>query len=206
MTGALFFAFCSLVVLVGAIATVAAKNPIRGAVGLLSTILGIAGLFLKLRAEFLAAIQLIVYAGAVVILFVFVIMLLGPDASGSDAPGKSKVSRAIGGGLLALLGGAGLSLLGRSTGGPTALGPVTGEHGTVEAVGGKLFSDGIVPFELATALLIVAVIGAIAVAKGKQGTKAPSSDELFHGPLLARDDRGRPPEKPAPAPSHGGHG
>ncbi|MBC7171239.1 MAG: NADH-quinone oxidoreductase subunit J, partial [Polyangiaceae bacterium] len=60
--------------------TVAAKRPLRAAVGLLVNIVSLAGLYLTLSAEFLAAIQLIVYAGAVVVLFVFVIMLIGPDA------------------------------------------------------------------------------------------------------------------------------
>src|SRR5690606_6771292 len=82
--GSIFFALCSVVALVGAIGTISARNPIRSAVGLLATIVGIAGLFLKLNAQFLAAIQLIVYAGAVVVLFVFVIMLLGPNA-GEDS-------------------------------------------------------------------------------------------------------------------------
>ncbi|HEY3496345.1 MAG TPA: NADH-quinone oxidoreductase subunit J, partial [Polyangiaceae bacterium] len=80
--GNLFFLLMSALSLAGAIVTVAARSPIRSAVGLLVTIVGIAGLFLKLSAEFMAAIQLIVYAGAVVVLFVFVIMLLGPDATG----------------------------------------------------------------------------------------------------------------------------
>ena len=210
--GLVFFAFCTITCVVGALATVTAKNPIRGAVGLLASILGIAGLFLKLSAQFLAAIQLIVYAGAVVVLFVFVIMLLGSDATGVESgPTKAKVSRGIAGALLALLAGAALALLGRAGGPPTRFGVAPAEHGTVEAVGGKLFTDGIVPFELATALLIVAVIGAIAVARGKQSkTRAaarPADDELFHGPLLPRDDRGRPPEKAAePTPGHGGHG
>ena len=55
------------------------SNPIRGAMGLLLLILSVAGLFLALHAQFLAAIQLIVYAGAIVVLFLFVIMLLGPE-------------------------------------------------------------------------------------------------------------------------------
>jgi len=76
--GNFFFAVMALISLLGAVLTVAARNPIRSAVGLLGTIIGIAGLFLKLNAEFMAAIQLIVYAGAVVVLFVFVVMLLGP--------------------------------------------------------------------------------------------------------------------------------
>src|SRR5262245_20991345 len=76
-----FFTLASLAALVGAVITVIARNPIRSAMGLLLAIGGITGLFLALHAQFLAAIELIVYAGAIVILFVFVIMLIGPDAS-----------------------------------------------------------------------------------------------------------------------------
>src|SRR6187431_2271440 len=78
--GNVFFVLASIVALFGAFMTIASRSPIRSAVGLLITIVGIAALFLQLNAQFLAAIQLIVYAGAVVVLFVFVIMLLGPDA------------------------------------------------------------------------------------------------------------------------------
>ncbi len=94
--GTFYFSVCAIVCVVGALATIIAKNPIRGAVGLLATIVGIAGLFLKLQAQFLAAIQLIVYAGAVVVLFVFVIMLLGPDSQ--PKPGKGRFARFVGGG------------------------------------------------------------------------------------------------------------
>ena len=100
--GLSFFGVCAVVALVGALSTVLAKNPIRSAMGLLLTISGIAGLYLALHAQLLAALQLIVYAGAVVILFVFVIMLLGPDATGTDDPKASFVR----------YGGAGLFILG----------------------------------------------------------------------------------------------
>src|SRR6478609_815448 len=102
--GNVFFALCSVAALVGAICTVLARNPIRGAMGLLLTIVGIAGLFLKLNAQFLAAIQLIVYAGAVVVLFVFVVMLLGPDAGHIEpkTEPKAKLARALAGVLMAL--------------------------------------------------------------------------------------------------------
>ena len=76
-----YFYLCGLIAVLGALGTVIAKNPIRGAMGLLVMILAIAGLFLALHAQFLAAIQLIVYAGAVIVLFLFVIMLLGPRAA-----------------------------------------------------------------------------------------------------------------------------
>src|SRR5271168_4322042 len=79
--GQVYFYGCAAVAIAGAIATVVSKNPIRGAMGLLLMILALAGLFLAAHAQFLAAIQLIVYAGAIVVLFLFVIMLLGPDAT-----------------------------------------------------------------------------------------------------------------------------
>jgi NADH-quinone oxidoreductase subunit J len=195
--GSVFFALCSIVSLLGAVATIAARNPIRGAVGLLATIVGIAGLFLKLDAQFMAAIQLIVYAGAVVVLFVFVIMLLGPDASAVPAgPAKAKLSRAIAAALMAILAIAAVVLLGEAGVEPTAIQPAPLGHGSVEAVGGLLFGKGLVPFELATALLIVAAIGAIAVASTRHRPKAKKLPEsptkrLFAGPLHPRD-AGRP--------------
>jgi NADH-quinone oxidoreductase subunit J len=190
--GVVFFVIMSALAIAGAIVTVGSKNPIRGAVGLLFTIFGIAGLFVRLNAEFMAAIQLIVYAGAVVVLFVFVIMLLGPDAATSSASTpRARASRILGGLLMALVGaaagGAYLVMKPRST----RLVPAPPEYGTVELVGREIFTRAIVPFELATALLIVAVVGAIAVARskhrGKLRKEAESPLRMFHGPLIARD-------------------
>ena len=149
---------CALVALVGALITVAAQNPIRGAMGLLATILGIAGLFLQLNAQFLAAIQLIVYAGAVVVLFVFVIMLLGPDAGARErAPSpRRELSRALARLLMAVM-------LDRrrwcwccaSPTEPHALRPRRAPStARVEARRARSCSrKALVPFELATALL-----------------------------------------------------
>jgi NADH-quinone oxidoreductase subunit J len=192
--GSVFFAICAIVCVVGAVATVASKNPIRGAVGLLATIMGIAGLFLKLSAEFLAAIQLIVYAGAVVVLFVFVIMLLGPDANVSDDshPPKGRFSRWAAAILMIAIALSSVLFLRGGFGEPTPLHAARAGHGSVEAVGSMIFSVGIVPFEIATALLIVAVVGAIAVARSRPAKKkAPvvghETKRLFAGPLHPRD-------------------
>jgi NADH-quinone oxidoreductase subunit J len=197
--GNFFFAVMALVSVLGAAVTVLARSPIRSAVGLLVCIVGIAGLFLRLNAQFLAAIQLIVYAGAVVVLFVFVIMLLGPDA-GAAAGGlpKTRLSRVVAGvgivaGAVAAFGLAG------NVAKPTRFGLVPAEHGSLELVGRELFTQAIVPFELSTALLIVAVVGAIAVARShsapkKVSTSKPATQRLFHGPLHPRD-AGRPLHK-----------
>ena len=196
--GNVFFALCGIASLVGALCTVLAKNPIRGAMGLLLTIVGIAGLFLKLNAQFLAAIQLIVYAGAVVVLFVFVIMLLGPDAGAAEQKNepKARLSRALAGGLMALISVVTLVLVLRTADKPPRFAHVGPEHGSVEAVGTQLFTKAVVPFELATALLIVAVVGAIAVARSRHQARKPKQSpsatrRLFHGPLHPRD-AGRP--------------
>jgi len=199
--GSLFFSVCALVALVGAVSTVAAKNPIRGAVGLLATIVGIAALFLKLAAQFLAAIQLIVYAGAVVVLFVFVIMLLGPDANLGDKPGKVRFSRWGAAALLVASGVAAFFGMRGGWGDPVALGPTRADFGSSEAVGGLLYRQGLVPFEIATALLIVAVVGAIAVARSKPHAKKGRATDhetkrLFAGPLHPRDAE-RPLKKEA---------
>jgi NADH-quinone oxidoreductase subunit J len=189
--GNLLFGLCSIACLVGALVTVSAQNPIRGAMGLLTTIFGIAGLFLKLRAEFLTAIQLIVYAGAVVVLFVFVLMLLGPDARAPSRTGRSSASRALGGVLFAVTSLLGIISLGGQLDKPTGLGQHALDHGSVEAVGRAMFGPAIFAFELVTALLIVAVVGAIAVARGRQGAVKKKSDvraprELFAGPPRPR--------------------
>jgi NADH-quinone oxidoreductase subunit J len=191
--GSLLFSVCAILCVAGALVTVTAKNPIRGAVGLLGAIIGIAGLFLKLRAEFLAAIQLIVYAGAVVVLFVFVLMLLGSAVTTAPpGPGKARFSRTFAGVLMGFVSLIGLSSILRQETEATPFPAASVGHGTVEAVGNLMFSRAVVVFELSTALLIVAVIGAIAVARGKQGVLRKkrvitNPRDMFVGALMERD-------------------
>lgn len=170
-----FYAFGALSVL-GAIGVVVSRNPIRSAMGLLLLIVSVAALFLRLHAEFLAAIQLIVYAGAIVVLFLFVIMLLGPAAS-AQGDRRGVVARAFAGTLFGVSGAGVVLELARI--GPHRLAvprPESG-FGGIEAFGGVLFSDALVPFELSSALLMVAVVGAIAVARGRQGLRTMSKAE-----------------------------
>ena len=191
--GNVFFVVASIVALAGAVMTIASRSPIRSAVGLLITIVGIAALFLMLNAQFLSAIQLIVYAGAVVVLFVFVIMLLGPDAgSGEVSVGRARVARYGAGGFFVLLAAGAAHLIAHSSGPATRFAIAPAGHGSVEGIGTLLFKETVIPFELATALLIVAVVGAIAVARGKphvrrQSKSASPTARMFHGPLMARD-------------------
>jgi len=167
MVGQIYFYVCALIAIAGALATVTARNPIRGAMGLLLMIVAVAGLFLALNAQFLAAIQLIVYAGAIVVLFLFVIMLLGPSAL-APRDKRGLIGRTIGGGVFGLSAVTALGLLAVRTHTHT-FHKADADFGSIDAFGRTLFSAGLVPFELSSALLMVAVIGAVAVARGKQG-------------------------------------
>jgi NADH-quinone oxidoreductase subunit J len=178
--GIVYFYACALLAVAGAVGVVASKNPIRGAMGLLLLILSVAGLFLALHAQFLAAIQLIVYAGAIVILFLFVIMLLGPSAS-TPSDQRGIAARVFGGGLFGL---AGLAVLWRVVAAAHEAHRVMpmpqpdDSFGGIDAFGTALFADALVPFELSSGLLMVAVVGALAVARGRQGQKSLSRNEL----------------------------
>jgi NADH-quinone oxidoreductase subunit J len=186
-----FFGVCSLFVLLGGVATVGARNPIRGAMGLLVTIVGIAGMYLMLSAEFLAAVQVIVYAGAVVVLFLFVIMLLGPSAtSPRDTRGWS--ARYLAAAVFLGTSAFALLLLKGASLGTTAMPRVSPGLGTIEGLGRELFSTALVPFELSSALLLVAVVGAVAVARGRQPdpTLLPGKDD---------EEKPTPAAPPSPA-------
>lgn len=162
-----FFALSVILTMGGALITVGSRRPIRSAMGLLVAILGVCGCYLLLAAEFLAAIQLIVYAGAVVILFIFVVMLLGSAATTPQDAG-SAVPRYVGAGifLLSAMSAAALVLKAATEAKPAPQVPNT--FGTIEAIGHEVFTSKVVPFELTGALLLVAVVGALSVARGKQ--------------------------------------
>jgi NADH-quinone oxidoreductase subunit J len=191
-----YFDACAATAVGGALAVVLAKNPIRSAMGLLLLILSVAGLFLALRAQFLATIQLIVYAGAIVILFLFVIMLLGPAAR-TPSDKRGVVVRTLGGGLFVISGVGALVAIARAWALTHRTLPMPNPElsfGGIDAFGRVLFSDALIPFELSSALLMVAVVGAIAVARGRQGYKTLSRGEqaIARGPApdLAQDHSG----------------
>jgi NADH-quinone oxidoreductase subunit J len=156
-----FVAFAAIAVL-GALGTVAARNPIRAAVGLFFHILALAGLYLVLGAHFLGVIQLLVYAGAVVVLFVFVIMLLGPAA---DTPRDTRglAPRVVS----ALCVAATAAMVVPQLGFIRMVMPTRPlAFGTLKQIGTYLFNDALIPFELIGVTLVVAVVGAFAVARG----------------------------------------
>ncbi len=182
------FVVSALLTLGGGIATIAARRPIRSAMGLFACILGVAGCYMLLNAQFLAAVQLIVYAGAVVVLFIFVVMLLG-SAAFSPPDAGSAVPRYLGAAVfLASIMGAVVLLLNLAYE-PPVLTPSPEGFGSIEALGAELFTAKIIPFELTGALLLVAVVGALAVARGKQ--RDPSKEAE---PAPVQDDEASSPE------------
>ena len=163
MTGAsaALFVVTAIFAIVGAVITVAARRPLRAAMGLLVHIGSLAGMFLTLNAHLLAALQLIVYAGAIVVLFVFVIMLIGPETETGPIEGRL-VSRSTAGVLTLAV----FFVVATSVGKFAA--PwvsVEADFGTVEGLGLAIYQDALVPFELISITLLVAIIGAIAIAR-----------------------------------------
>jgi NADH-quinone oxidoreductase subunit J len=163
----------------GALAVVLSRRPLRAALGLLVALLATAGLYLLLRAELLAALQVLIYAGAVVVLLVFVITFLEQGAV--PAPGGRWLPVRF----LAVLavGYVFFYLVAREL---FAVGPGTRivpapDFGTTAGLGRALFSTFLVPFEAIAALLLAAIVGAVAVARGKgepgagRGTSASTS-------------------------------
>jgi NADH-quinone oxidoreductase subunit J len=198
LAGDLLFIVSSVFAVGGAIGTVAARNPLRAAVALLVHILALGAIFLTLYAQLLAALQLLVYAGAVVVLFVFVIMMIGPEATPDHgaAGARDLVVRTISFGLMAILTGAiAFTLATVDAGKPPRFeacapgaGAECGQFGGVKALGRELYGEAAVPFELVSILLLVGVVGSVAVARGRTGKEA----EAVRARRAARAAAGEP--------------
>ena len=156
-------------ILIGAIGVVLSRNPVHAALMLVMTLFGVAVLFVEEQANFLAAVQIIVYAGAIVVLFLFVIMFLGIDRQENLAEEPLKGQRPLAF-VLAALGLAGilvLAIVARwSVGARSVAGPARGQPGgDVAALGRSVFTTYLFPFEATAALLVIAVVGAVVLAR-----------------------------------------
>ncbi len=159
---AVVFALLALVAVGSALGLILKKNAIHGALFLVVNLGTVAALYLTLRAEFLAAAQVIVYAGAIMVLFVFAIMVLipGKEETGPDLRRPYRLlAIPIGAGLLAELTVIVASRTGR------AAAPAAATPGGVEAIGRLLFTDYLFPFELTSVLLLAAMVGVLVLAR-----------------------------------------
>ena len=163
MSGVLviFFVLAGLAVF-GAVALIVQSHPIHSALSLILVMVSLAGLYLLMGAEFIAAVQIIVYGGAVMVLFIFVIMLL--NAGLEDRTNFSKLA-SFGGVPLALALGSIIAVgIARSSGhlpAPAANGAMS----STRQLSMLLFSEFVYPFELTSFLILVAILGAIVLAQ-----------------------------------------
>jgi NADH-quinone oxidoreductase subunit J len=164
------FAVAAAACLAGAIGVVASRNPVHAALSLVGTLFGIAVLFVAQNANFLAAVQVIVYAGAIVVLFLFVIMFLGVDVAEDlrvEPLGRGQRVAAV----VLGLGIVGLVLLALNdadwsvTGIPSVVGPVSGEGPDINVLSEAIFTRYVFAFELTSVLLVIAVVGAVLLAR-----------------------------------------
>ena len=159
----LFYPLSALVI-VAAIFMVFQRHPLTAAFALVVCFLGLAGLYAELQAPLLAIFQVLVYAGAIMALVVFVLMLL--NVQDSDLPEEPHLERSVGLGLFViafLFFGILVPAIGKFPG--TAVEVLPANYGTIEAVGMQLFTRFTFPFEVISLLLTVAVVGVVVLAK-----------------------------------------
>ena len=171
MTGAeVAFVVIGVAAVVGAFRVVTARNVVRAALYLVVTLSAVAGVYLLLGAEFVAWVQILIYVGAIVILFLFGLMLTKAPI-GRDTLDHLPQNRIVGAvvALLIFVGLAALLLRVWPVGTTIASQPVTG---STEAIGQSMFRDYVLPFEVVSFLLLAALIGAIVLARKDEGGAA----------------------------------
>jgi len=161
----LFYIF-ALLVLGGGVLTITRRNAVHSAISLIVSLLGVAGLYLLQHAEFLFAVQIVLYVGGIMVLFLFVIMLVNLDQAAKERQFNGQWAIAI---ATVLAVGAELAyFLYRGNAAfrfAEATPAVASTAGNVEMVADSLFSEYLLPFEIASVLLLVAVVGSVVMAK-----------------------------------------
>lgn len=171
MVEPLLFVFAGLGALAGAVTVVVARNPVYSAIGLLGTLFSVAVLYVIQLAHLVAAVQVIVYAGAVMTLFLFVIMLIGVDKEENRV--EPLPLQRVWVGLVAgavILFAAGVTLLGDFVWVPAASRrlDVEATNGTIQAIAEPMFTDWVLAFEATALLLTIAAAGAVVLAQFKR--------------------------------------
>ncbi len=196
------FIAAALIVMVGSLGVVVARKPVHSALFLVQTLVGVAVLFINADAHFIAAVQVLVYAGAIVILFLFVIMLLGVDKAEEwgvePIAGHRMLAVVIGASIAAL----GLTVVAWSVDGATGKRNPSGLESSLDSdvsdvyrIGRVLFSDYVLAFEITAALLTIAVIAAVVLTRDlpdedRLADLEPASMELPGTTPVCVDDNG----------------
>ncbi len=183
------FFSAAVMILGGAVGVIAMRNPVHAALGLVLTLFGVAVQFVALGAHFVAAVQIIVYAGAIVVLFLFVIMLLGIDRSMDlqiePIPLQRPLALVMGVGLIGLLGAAIVRARDALTINPgtglAVAGENAGHDANIRQLASSLYGDYVFALELASVLLIVAVTGTVLVTRRWPRSDAMGSGDIGEG-------------------------
>ena len=178
------FVIFAIASLAGAITLVTARNPVYSAMGLLLTMFSMAVFYVLNDAHFIAAVQVIIYAGAVMTLFLFVIMLIGVDKEESteeSIPFHRPLVAILGAGLIVLLILAGQGAWVVFDGG---VAPV----GTIEEIADALFGTWMLPFQATILLLTIAAVGSIALAR-YEGASRPAGGSTSAAPKVGGEDK-----------------
>ena len=182
------FVIFTVAALAGAAGVVMARKPVHAALSLVLTLFSVAVFFVMQGAHFLAAVQVIVYAGAIVVLFLFVIMLLGIDkADVLDEPLPAQRPLAIAVGVALFAGVLLFAQITEPTGAPQGRGSAAeGDIANVERVATSLFTNFLWPFEITSALLVIAVVGAVVLAR--RGSAQPEEAQEHIGAGAGSDE------------------
>lgn len=193
------FVVCALIVLAGGLGVVSSRNPVHAALSLIATLFGIAVLFLNLGAELLAVVQVIVYTGAIVVLILFVMMLLGVDRE-EDLETEPLVGQRLLAGLVGLLFlGAILAIIiiGKEsivTGARSVTGALSPSVSNVTQIGTELFTTYVFPLEITAGLLTIAVVGAVVLSRRPRDVEPipepESMTDMGDEPLTALPEEG----------------
>jgi NADH-quinone oxidoreductase subunit J len=180
------FFSAAVMILGGAVGVITMKNPVHAALGLVLTLFGVAVQFVAMEAHFLAAVQVIVYAGAIVVLFLFVIMLLGVDQSMDlsiePIPIQRPMAAIMGVGLVGLLGAAIVRARDASSINPGSGIATAADAGNTDAnirqLASNLYGDHVFAFQLTSVLLVVAVAGTVLLTRKwpRDAAETESSD------------------------------
>ena len=157
------FLYFSAVIVTTAILTITRRNPVHSVMFMLLLFFHIAGVFVLLNAEFLAAVQLIVYAGAILILYLFVVMLLNVDKERTAVRANRFWPWTIGFGVV--IAGEMMLLISNGLFPADSGQPMKLNSGSVMALGDELFTRYLVPFEIASIILLVGLVGSMMLAK-----------------------------------------
>ncbi|HMJ74348.1 MAG TPA: NADH-quinone oxidoreductase subunit J [Iamia sp.] len=187
------FGAAGAIVLGGAAGVVLNRNPVHAALSLVATLFGIAVLFVAMEANFLAAVQVIVYAGAIVVLFLFVIMLLGVDSADDldtdPLVGQRPVAIVLG--VLMAAGLVAVVVTSTITGAPQSGAGWVRDGDDISQIGRLLFSDHLFAFEITSLLLVIAVVGAVVLARTAKGVQIDQDEpvaSLPGDPILVDED------------------